>query len=91
MAVGDAVWDQTAPPPILAKALNYERWGIGDIMQLPAGVLPMVNTVLSYYHALHGYRHAVKTTDWSKRNPDAWRLVSWYIAQRMERNRGNRD
>lgn len=91
MAVGDYVWDQTQPPPLLIKALNYEKWGIGDINSLPAGILSQMNTALNYYHAMSGYRSAPKSSDWSKRNPGSWDLVSWYLAQRMERIRGNRN
>lgn len=91
MAVGDYVFDDMQPPPILAKALNYERWGIGDVMQLPAGLLPRINTVLSYYHAMQGYRQSSRATEWAKRNQSAWDMVSWYLAQRMEQKRGDRN
>ena len=92
MAVGDYVFDKKSPPPELARALNYEKWGIGDIMQLPAGLLPMMNTALNYYHALKGYKTATNSTvEWTKRNPEAWEMVSWVISERRERKRGNRD
>ena len=93
MAVGDYVLDGQKPPPLLIKALNYEKWGIGDIMQLPAGLLPKINTALSYYHALRGYTSAAgRTAIWSKNNPQAWDAVSLVLEQRMERNkRGNSD
>ena len=93
MAVGDFVLDRKAPPPELIKALNYERWGIGDIMQLPAGLLPIMNTCLSYYHSLSGYMSAAgNTSAWASRNPKAWQLASEVIEARMERRkRGNRD
>ena len=91
MAVGDYVLDGQKPPPILIKALNYEKWGIGDIMQLPAGLLPKINTALSYYHALTGYMSATgSTAAWTKRYPQAWDAVSWVLEQRMERH-GNSD
>ena len=91
MAVGDNVFDGQKPPPILYTALNYEKWGIGDIMQLPAGLLPRMNTVLSYYHAVRGYTSAAgNTSGWAKSNPQAWDLVAYIIEQRMERSqRGN--
>lgn len=91
MAVGDYVLDGHRPPPILTKALNYEKWGIGDIMKLPAGLLPKMNTALSYYHALTGYKSAAgNTAAWTKRYPHGWELVSWILEQRMERH-GNSD
>jgi hypothetical protein len=90
MAVGDYLFDGAKPPPELARALNYEKWGIGDIMRLPAGLLPTMNVCLNYYHAIASYQSAVKTTEWSRKNPQAWNLVSWVIAQRRERKHGNR-
>jgi hypothetical protein len=91
MAVGDYLFDGEQPPPILLKALNYERWGIGDIMQLPAGLLSRINISLNYYHAISGYLSAKKVTQWTSNNPEAWDIVSWVINQRMERKRGNSD
>ena len=93
MAVGDYLFDKKKPPPELVKALNYEKWGIGDVMRLPAGMLPMFNVCLNYYYAIQGYRNASnKTVEWTKRNPDSWDMVSWVIEQRKERNKhGNRN
>ena len=91
MAVGDYVLDGQNPPPLLIKALNYEKWGISDIMQLPAGLLPKINTALSYYHALNGYMSAAgRTADWTKKYPQAWKMVSLILEKRMERH-GNSD
>jgi len=92
MAVGDYVFDKQKPPPELVKALNYEKWGIGDVMQLPAGQLGTMNTALFYYHSLQGYRSAAnKTVEWTKKNPQAWEAVSYIIDQRRKRKHGNRD
>ena len=92
MAVGAYVWDQAKPPPMLVKALNYEKWGVADVMQLPAGLLPQLNTALNFYHAMRGYRGARKSTEWSKSNPDGWNIVSWYLSERMEqRKSGDRN
>ena len=88
MAVGAYVMRDAPPPPELTTALNYRSWGIGDIMTLPAGMLPRMNTVLSYHDAMVSYnraksQHQVK--EWGKANPQAWNLVSWYLAERMKR------
>ena len=92
MAVGDYVLDKQEPPPILRKALNYKEWGIGDVMQLPAGLLPKLNVALNYYHALEGYMSAAgQTAAWSNNNPRAWELVSYVIEERMNRKHGNRN
>ena len=92
MAVGDYVFDKQKPPPELARALNYEKWGIGNLMQLPAGLLPRMNTVLSFYHSLQNYRSATnRTVAWAKANPDQWELVTFVIDQRRKRKRGNRN
>jgi hypothetical protein len=91
MAVGDYLFDEQEPPPLLSKALNFERWGISDIRSLPAGLLPRMNMLLNYYHAIRSYQSARKTSEWTKNNPQAWDMVSWVIGQRMERKHGNRD
>ena len=92
MAVGDYVLDRQKPPPLLNKALNYKEWGVGDVMQLPAGLLPQMNLALNYYHSLNGYISAAgQTAAWSQKNPKAWELVSYYLEQRMERRHGNRN
>lgn len=91
MAVGDFLFDGGSPPPILRKALNYERWGMGDVMNLPAGLLPQINAALNVHNAIKSYQSARKSTTWASDNPDAWNLVSYIISERMERNRGNRN
>ena len=91
MAVGAYVFDGATPPPMLNIALNRERWGAGDISQLPAGMLPQMNGALNAYHAMRAYRSTRKTSEWTRSNPQAWEMVSWYLSQRMERNRGNRN
>ena len=82
MAVGDHVFDGHEPPPLLVKALNYQRWGIGDINRLAPGLLAKINTCLNYYNAISGYRSAKKVTSWAQNNPQAHGLVTWYISQR---------
>jgi len=91
MAVGDAVMDGQSPTQQLVQALNYEKL-VFDVRQLPAGVLPVMNVCLNYYHALTGYKSASgKSTEWVRRNPQGWDLVSRVIKRRMERKRGNRN
>jgi len=90
MAVGDYVLDGQNPPPFLLKALNYEKWGIGDIMKLPAGMLTQINVSLNCYHALMGYKSAAgRTAVWTKGNPAAWEIVSYILEQRWERINGD--
>lgn len=92
MAVGDYVFDRHSPPPMLVKALNCEKWGVGDMTKLPAGMLPSMNIALNYYHALTGYKNSAgRTSEWARRNKPAWEMVSWIIEKRMERSRGNRN
>ena len=92
MGVGDYVLDDSPPPPMLKKALNYEKWGIGDLMQLPAGMLPRINTALSYYYAISGYTNAAgRTVAWKRSNSRAWELVSYLLELRLERRNGNRN
>ena len=97
MAVAAHVFDKTPAPPILRKANNAKAWGLRDYfgvpaMELPAGELARINTVLSYYDACRSYLSAGgKTVDWTRRNPQAWEIVSWCLAERIKgRKRGNR-
>jgi len=88
MGIGAHIFDSTPPPPDLKRALNYKSWGIADVMSLPAGMLPRINTALSYYNALMGYKSAGnRTVEWTKTNPKAWEMVSWIIAQRKAQTR----
>lgn len=91
MAVGDYLFDGGSPPPLLRKALNCDKWGIGDIDKLPAGLLQKINIALNTHNAIRGYQSARKATTWTKDNPQAWELVSYVIKERMERKRGNSD
>jgi hypothetical protein len=79
--------DDAPIPPELNRALAYKAWGGGDVFQLPAGLIKKMNVCLNYYHSLQGYLRAAKQTntdDWIKKNPDAWNLASWVLAQRRK-------
>jgi len=85
MVVAAHVFDGEPPPPELSRALNYQAWGVVDIMTLPAGMLRKMNTALSYYRAFTGYKQAVaqhKTVEYTRNNPDAWDMVSKVLAMR---------
>lgn len=86
MAVADYVLDDEPPPPELKRALNYQSWGVADVMKLPAGLLPRMNTVLAYYNALQQYKRAprMESVEWSEKNPDAWDLVTRALGWRKE-------
>lgn len=87
MGVAAHVLDKAPQPLELTRALNYQSWGVVDIMNLPAGLLRRMNTALSYYRALEGYKQANaqhKTVEFSKNNPQAWELVSRIIAERKK-------
>lgn len=92
MAVGAYVWDDAPPPPELSRALNYQSWGIADVMNLPAGLLPRMNTTIAYYNALAGHRKAgIWKTKWIENNPDAWdlvtRMMNWRREEHANRNK----
>ena len=79
--------DDSPIPLELNRALIYKSWGSGDVFQLPAGMIKKMNVALNYYNSLQGWKHAstqVKTTEWIKKNPDAWEIVSWVISQRKK-------
>lgn len=81
------VLDEAPPPLELQRALNYQAWGVGDIMNLPAGMLTKMNLALNYHRALVGYKRAAKghqTVEFSKKNPQEWELVTWVLAKRKE-------
>jgi len=83
--VAEHVFDKTQPPPELARALNYQAWGVGDIMNLPAGWLLRMNIVLNYYRAFTGYLNAAasnQSVEFTRKHPKDWGLVSAYLAER---------
>lgn len=83
------VLDGAPAPPILKTAQMYRAWGIGDPMELPAGLLPQMQIALNVYDALTSYKSSSgRSVEWTKRNPDAWRLVSAIIAERKRVKRG---
>jgi hypothetical protein len=78
------VLDQKPAPPYLKLAQDMRTWGAVDIMSLPAGLLPRMNTALSVYIALSSYKNTPvgRTVDWTKQNPQAWKMVSSILAER---------
>ena len=81
------MFDDDQCPPILSRALNYRSWGVSDVMQLPAGMLPQMNISLNVYDALAGYKRAgaqTKVGEWSKKNPQQWELVTSILKERMK-------
>ena len=86
MAVAGYVMDGDPPPPELTRALNYRSWGVADVMMLPAGLLPKMNTTIAYYKALSGYKSAgLKKVPWIEQNPEGWELVTRIMAERRKR------
>jgi hypothetical protein len=89
MGVAAYVWDDEPPPPELSRALNYRSWGVADVMMLPAGMLPRMNTALSYYDAIQASKSAGnKLTEWANSNPQAWDLVTRVMKWRKEQKAG---
>ena len=85
MAVAGHVMDGDPPPPELTRALNYRSWGVADVMNLPAGLLPRMNTVIAYHNALSGYKSAgLKKVPWIEKNPQAWDLVTRIMNERKK-------
>lgn len=89
-AVSDHAFDGEKIPPELQQALNYRAWGVGNIMTLPAGLLPRMNVSLNVYRAIQGYRSAGnKSVEWTRRNPQQWEIVSALIADRKRGKHGD--
>lgn len=89
MAVAAYVLDDEPPPPELSRALNYRSWGVADVMMLPAGLLPKMNTVLAYYNALASYKSSgLKKVPWIEKNPQAWDLVTRILNWRKAEHKG---
>ena len=85
MSVAAYVLDKEPPPHELIRALNYQSWGVVDVMNLPAGLLPRMNVALNYHRALSGYVQAAKmnkSVDFTKSNPQDWDMVSRVLAIR---------
>ena len=89
MAVAGYVLDDDQPPPVLTRALNYRSWGVADVMMLPAGLLPRMNTALAYYDALASYLSAgMEKVPWIEKNPDSWDLVTRVLNWRKMEHKG---
>ena len=89
MRVAAHLLDGAPPPPELSRALNCQAWGVGDMMNLPAGMLPKMNITLNYYRAIRGYQEAAANTatvEFTKKHPHDWEMVSWVIAERKKGN-----
>lgn len=83
MAAAAVVFDKATPPPELSEAWLYQRWGLGNVLELPAGRIQKINAVLNVYNACNAYQSAGgRSVEWTKRNPAAWNLVSALIADR---------
>lgn len=85
MAVAAYAWDGEPPPPELSRALNYRAWGVSDVMQLPAGLLPRMNTSIACYNALSSYKSAgIAKLPWIEKNPQAWDIVTRVMNMRKQ-------
>ena len=85
-AVAAHVLDDAPPPADLVTALNCRHWHT-DIMSLPAGWLRRMNTALNVYDALTSWQAASgHTAEWTRRNPQAWELVSAILRERIGKN-----
>ena len=85
MAAAAAAFDSASPPPELSRAWEFQRWGIGNIMDLPAGLLQHITAALNVYEAVSSYQRAAgNTVKWTTDNPKAWQLVSYIIGERRK-------
>jgi len=67
-------------------AWQCERWGalpeVGGVLDQPAGLLERMSLFLNVYNVHKSYYNATNSVEWTKRNPEAWRLVA--KVQRMQ-------
>lgn len=83
--------DGEPPPELLRRAWTCKAWSV-DVMRLPAGDLPAMNSALNAYNALDGYTKAGAKGEagkWTEAHPDAYEFVSGVIAERMQRRKAN--
>lgn len=91
MAVAAHVFDKQAAPPALARAWDYQAYGV-NVLELPAGELQITRFANNAHRALSGYKHAAgKTVAWSKANPDAWEFVAGVLEQRLKERKAARE
>lgn len=89
MAVADHVLGKDPQPPILARAIEYDTWGV-NVHDLQPGEIRRVTAVLNAYRHLASYKQAAaqqKTAAWTQAHPQSWEFVSRMIAERMRRKR----
>jgi hypothetical protein len=83
MAVAGHVFDGEPAPPWLARAWDYQTFGI-NVLDLPAGELQACRLAQNAHRAMSGYKHAAgKTVPWSKANPEAWAFVASVLEERL--------
>ena len=83
MEAAAAAFDQAEPPPALKTALQLRRWGDVDIMNMPARLAREMSITTNVYDAVSSYLSAKgNSVDWTNRNPSAWNLVSYLLAER---------
>lgn len=86
--------DDAPIPHELARALTYKTWGVGDVFNLPAGLVRKMNVAINTYNALQSSVNAArqtKVTQFAKTNPDAWDLYTRIISARKRGWDGNSD
>lgn len=87
--------DGDAPlPPALEWAFNVRKWGNptgGGWYDWPAGMMKRASYAEYIHRAYSGYMSSAgKTVEWTKQYPQAWKLVSELLAERMRRRKARK-
>lgn len=87
--------DEDAPlPPALSWAFKVRKWGNptgGGWYDWPAGMMRAAQYAEYVHRAYSGYRTSPgKTVEWTKQYPDAWKLVSHLLEERMRRRKAKK-
>jgi len=83
LAAAATAFDDAEPPPALKTALQLRKWGSVDVMSMDARLVREMTITSNVYDAVSSYLSAKgKSVEWTNRNPQAWNLVSYLLAER---------
>jgi len=92
LAAASAVDREGGMPAELELALQCQQWGVlpeaGGLMDQPLGLLNRMGAALNAYSAFKSEKNRgnVSLSEWSRRSPDAWRVVARIERMRMDEN-----
>ena len=92
LAAADAAEGEGGMPAELELALQSQQWGAlpegGGLLDQPLGLLARMSAALNVYNAFRSERDRGKATltEWTQRNPSAWRTFATIEKMRRKDN-----